>query len=165
MDSGNLGRIEQEIRQHPGITKSELCRKTELAWGTVTHHVHMLLRKGAVVGHRARGRLHLSVPEARTMLPAQAALADPERARILAYLGSHPVPQGPSLLGKELGLDRRVVRRHLHHLETAGLIKGDGYYHPRFFIPELDTELPFGTNGNQKSDGSEVVFAHGFQSR
>lgn len=129
---GTRDRLLRLVEQDPGIHKSELHRRSGVGWGTLTHHLTVLLRHGRLRGVQ-HGKFFLLFasdrrPEAELYL---AALRDPLRQTILSRLGAGG-EMGIQQLSTELNLSRKVVRRHLTLLGGMGLVERTSDYRPRF---------------------------------
>jgi predicted transcriptional regulator len=124
------------VQRSPGIHKSELHRASGLGWGTVTHHLDVLLRHGRLKGVKRGKLLHLFPPDRRPEAELYlAALRDPMHQSILSRLGE-PAAAGDGAgiqeLSRALNLSRKVVRRHLTALGDLGLVERTAEYRPRF---------------------------------
>src|SRR5688500_5995596 len=114
-------RIVETVAQHPGASKSEVCRLTGLSWGTVSHHLAVLAREGAVVSKPAGSAVRFRLPG----VTSQQALI----VRLLS--GDIPLRLVEELAGRPglrlrdltlaLGVSRKIIRRHLMTLEEAGV--------------------------------------------
>lgn len=118
------------VQRSPGIHKSGLHRASGLGWGTLTHHLDVLLRHGRLKGVKRGKLLHLFPPDRRPEAELYlAALRDPMHQSILSRLGEAARIQE---LSRELNVSRKVVRRHLTALGDLGLVERTAEYHPRF---------------------------------
>ncbi|MHB8632845.1 MAG: ArsR family transcriptional regulator [Thermoplasmatota archaeon] len=130
-----LGLVERE----PGIHKSALKRELGLGWGTISYHLEMLRRRGAIK-MRAQGRqvgvFPSRVPDGH--MPWLAALREAVPQGILTRLAERPEARIDEL-SEDLGLSRRIVRRHLTDLTAQGLVRGPlGVSRNRFRLGEGD---------------------------
>lgn len=117
------GDILEILRQRRGAHKSELCRLINRGWGTVGHHVYVMVQDG-YVETEVHGRLLWvflpGIPEAeRDWIVATRV---PERLRLLELLGLKRVASIESL-SNELALSKKAIRTHLGHLRSAGAVK------------------------------------------
>lgn len=55
----------------------------------------------------------------------------PYTNRIIQFLTDFP-NSGPSMIGARLDVSTKTVRRHLDALSEAGVVEGDGAYHPKY---------------------------------
>lgn len=124
------------LQHEPGLTKSQLCRALDLSWGTVSHHVRLLERTGALVRRRLFGRDRLFLPDVTGDDMALGQLARHAGVtRLLDLLAQRP-GVGIQALALTLDVDRRMVRRHLDLLIENGLVAQTPDYRPRFFVIE-----------------------------
>lgn len=123
---GNAARqaILAAAREHPGLSRSEILRRTGLSWGAVAHHVAAMVARGelqaATLGKRPF--YHAAEPDA-GLLPLRRLLrAEPAAQSVLRLLnqgGAYSVQE----LSRVLGVGRKTVRRHVAALVEAGLAK------------------------------------------
>lgn len=128
----NRQRLLALIREAPGIHKSELKRRTGLAWGTVNHHVEALVRQGAVVKHRAGSLAMFACPGKDRADPA---LLLPAHQRMLQFIRNQTFAN-QALICRKLDLGREATRSQLNLLLAAGLVSTDGAYHPRYWAAQ-----------------------------
>lgn len=124
------------LRSEPGLTKSQVCRRLNLAWGTVSHHTRVLERDGALARRRILGfnRYYTSDargPELQLMPLLRESLVPYLLQRVEATPGI-----GIQKLSRELGLGRKVIRRQLESMVEAGLVERSSDYRPKFFVLE-----------------------------
>ncbi|MFA5943289.1 MAG: ArsR family transcriptional regulator [Candidatus Thermoplasmatota archaeon] len=129
---GTRERLLKLIQEHPGIHQSELAKRAEIPWGSVSHHLHQLKCAGRISTLR-RGSRYLVYPASIETNPYLPLLREPAVARIISHL------QGPNSkriaeLTQETGLSRKVVARGLRKLHGAGLAARSDDYHPRFWL-------------------------------
>lgn len=130
------GQIVRVVTEDPGIHKSELCRTLRLAWGTISHHLHVLEKKGLVQSVTSGRNVHVFPPDVPSQhLPWLAMVRDDAGALIVEALAERPEAQVTDLTGR-LGLSRKVVRRHLLALDEAGLVVRDGRHRAHYRIEE-----------------------------
>lgn len=128
--------IVNTLRHAPGLTKSQLCRRLQLSWGTISHHVAVLEDARAIVRRRVRGRRRLFLPEVASDAVALHDLAlTPLVPPILARVRESP-GIGVQALATAISVDRRVIRRHLDLLIESGLLAQTRDYRPRFYLVE-----------------------------
>ena len=129
------------LRHHPGLTKSQLCRSLDLAWGTITHHVRVLEASGLLEQHRIHGKRRLFLAglstEQRNWSVLVASGVVPE---LLRRIEAEP-GIGIIELATALRLNRRFVRRNLDLLIESGLVAQTTDYRPRFFVVERQRAL------------------------
>lgn len=127
-------RILDAVGREPGIHKSELCRRLELGWGTVSYHLDVLCRDERVRiledGREAR-IFDGDLPE--NQMVWIASLREELGQSLVARLQELP---GSRLkeLATSLGASRKVVRRHLDRLHEGGLVTAQGEHHPRYSL-------------------------------
>ncbi len=133
--------IVNTLRHEPGITKSQLCRRLGLAWGTISHHVQLLETTGVVERQRINGRKRLFLAglsrEEQAWSQLVRSLVVPELVRRIEAqpgIGIHD-------LANALRLNRRLVRRNLDRLIESGLVGQTTDYRPRFFVVERQRAL------------------------
>ncbi len=114
----------EQVRERPGIHKSELCRALDLAWGTVTYHLRLLEKRGQL-RCIARGRQVNIFPAGVPELHMRWLSALREDIGILPALADG-LEAKVGDLSSELGLPRRIIRRHLANLEEDGFISKEG---------------------------------------
>jgi predicted transcriptional regulator len=132
-------RVLGEISQEPGITKQEVCGKTELAWGTINYHVDNLLDANLVKSFRAHPFCHLFLPEIPDeVLPAIAALRRPNADRIMENLGE---PQQLRDLQQSVGIGKNAIRSHLCRFQDAKLVKVSQDKHRKYRVNEAFVSL------------------------
>lgn len=106
----------------PGIHKSALVRTLDMGWGTLNHHLRRLRKDQAVRLEKSTGRevrvfpSHMDATERRWLAAMR------EDAAILGALRVTP-DVGVCALSDRVGLDRRLVRRHLLRLSDAGIVE------------------------------------------
>lgn len=125
------------VIETPGIHKSELCRRLELSWGTVSHHVSMMSRNGLLDAVRNGRELSLFPPQvAERFQTVFLALREDGSNELLALLASGK-PQPLSSLSRALNCSRKVVRRQLAQLQEAGVVhRGTGHLGRFYLAPE-----------------------------
>jgi predicted transcriptional regulator len=123
------------LQQHPGLHKSELARALGLGWGTISYHLQVLCQTGAVQQMRRGRRLRLfpgGMDEKQMRLLC--AMRQDVQNDILKALTFSPGAAAESL-ADELGLSRRLIRRHLASLEEDGIV--DALHVPRTDVTNL----------------------------
>ena len=124
------------LRHQPGLTKSQVCRALDLSWGTVSHHVRVLLGSGALIRRTLLGRSRLFLgSSAGEDLAFDQLARHPWMPRLLDQLAQQP-GVGIQALARGLDLDRRIVRRHLDVLIASGLVAQTQDYRPQFYVIE-----------------------------
>ncbi|MFA5943286.1 MAG: hypothetical protein WC876_02340 [Candidatus Thermoplasmatota archaeon] len=129
--------IFEALRQRDGgAHKRELCRITGLGWGTVGHHVYMLVRASALVTEVHGRQLWVFLPElGRGDRDWLVATRTPSRKRLLDYIHSSQ-PKTINALSDEMAMSRKVIRTHLQHLQRYGAVKPDEDYPPKYTTVE-----------------------------
>lgn len=120
------------IQAQPGITKVELQGATELASGTIAHHLRVLRRHQRIEIVRVGRCLHVAAVNFNHRMDGQDLLAVPIARRIVAALASAQYPTGPAAIGRHVGTTARRVQGQLDHLVKAGLLESEPGYHPRY---------------------------------
>lgn len=124
------------LQREPGLTKSQLCRRLQLSWGTISHHVALLEESRLVLRKPLHGRRRLflpSVSEATVVLHELA--RNPLVPPLLAHVRETP-GIGIQALAKSMSVNRRIIRRHLDLLIKSGLMAQTRDYRPRFYLIE-----------------------------
>jgi predicted transcriptional regulator len=124
--------VESTIRDRPGITRSELCRRLGLGWGTVGYHVLWLLRERRIYEARSRRRIFLyaaTVGEERQLTMRLHWQDTP--GRILRELQAAHA-RGLEDLVRSTGLSHRALRTSLQELVQAGLLERSASYHAKY---------------------------------
>lgn len=117
-------RILREILASPGIHKSDLCRRTSLAWGTIGYHLQVLRRQGKISTLRVGSRLYISPSTVHhNDAYAYAALRQDDAQQLLRRVNQGPC--GMLEAATHLNLSRKIVRRHANMLIDSGLLSRD----------------------------------------
>lgn len=120
------------IRKNPGIHKSELCRITGLAWGTVGHHLRVLKKEDSIQVFHVGRVVHVTPSNVAELMQTHPALLAPDARKILHSLAQSKFDLGPTSIARDLDMTTKQVRKHLSSLQKSGLVEEDGAYHPRF---------------------------------
>lgn len=110
------------LEQRKGVHKSELCRLTGKGWGTISHHVYVLVKNGQIVTEVHGRLLWVFLPETtaaeRDWIVATGV---PDRLRILDRIRGQ---QGATIeaLSTEMAVSKKVIRTHLSHLRRVGAV-------------------------------------------
>lgn len=124
------------LGEDPGLTKSQLCRRIGLAWGTVSHHLRTLEAEAAVVRRHLLGRTRLFPAGLAEGAALQHVLASsPLLPALLASVHKDP-GVGVQDLARALGVNRHGIRSGLGVLMESGLVARTHDYRPRFFVVE-----------------------------
>lgn len=124
------------LQREPGLTKSQLCRRLQLSWGTVSHHVSILEESRAILRKPLHGRRRLFLPNISEETVVRHELArNPLVPPLLSNVRENP-GIGIQALAASLSVDRRVIRRHLDLLIASGLMAQTRHYRPRFYLVE-----------------------------
>lgn len=142
--------IREEILNHPGTYRKQLCRRLGISWGAVSYHIQILKATGVVMEHGHRGR-HLLFPDGfpRDARRRASALSGPRRKRLFDIL-QRDGRQGIQALSKRLGLSREVIRRILEDFQEQGLVRREPGHHGKFMLRNPPQERP--VLGNQRHD-------------
>lgn len=146
--------ITNAVSCHPGATRSQLCRLTGLAWGSVAHHVDAMKARGELVAVRRGARelhFHPLTPAAHRHILA--VLCDRLALRIVEKMRQTD-SLGIQRLAGSLEESRKTVRRHLSILRDAQLLEESDDYRPRFHLtPEAARWLDQTAQGLEPIDG------------
>lgn len=124
------------LQREPGLTKSQLCRRLQLSWGTISHHIAILEQDRALVRKRVLGSRRLFLPNVSEDTAVLHELArNPLVPPLLASVRENP-GIGIQALAASLSVNRRVIRRHLNLLIESGLMAQTRHYRPRFYLVE-----------------------------
>lgn len=127
-------RIVEEVERTPGIHKRKLCRRIDMPWATLRHHLQALEDAGLVKSHRQGRQVHLfpaSLPEGVRAL--RVAETDPLSRTILGELREHGLLR-VSDIQRRHGHCRKTIRRHLDKLAKAGLVRRTMSRQARYFL-------------------------------
>lgn len=131
----------QAVSQSPGVHKSELQERTGLAWGTLTHHLHQLHRRGEISmlkdGHRV------------ALFPSRIPSENREALSLLAQPQARSVLRCIQKMGKasiqdvvaELGGSRKPIRRCMLALQERGVLLRQGSGWGQFEVQEGATDI------------------------
>jgi len=126
------------IHASPGLTKSELVRKTGMPWGTIWYQVDKLEKNGLIQTLKRRKEVSLfptGIGPNRIRWLAE--IRRPESAAILQMFRSK---RELTILDavEHAGISRRVARERLATLLEAGITEPRGNGRPRFALnPEV----------------------------
>ncbi len=130
-------RIVEAVRKNPGVNKSDLARKLGHSWGTMSHHIQSLSRRGELRPFRDGRELLLFPPDIPgSQLRQLAALQGEAPVAILGFLRRNE--RGIQELCTLVGKSRKVVRKILHDMDEAGLVARGPGLHGKFFIVESE---------------------------
>lgn len=119
-------RIFTYIQEHPGANFREVARKTDIAAGTVRHHLTVLERAGHVVEHPHQGTVRLFENHGRFdhNWADVVLLREPPLLKLHAWLAEHPgSPQKAALEAMEaVGWSRSTTQHRLARLVEGGLV-------------------------------------------
>lgn len=110
------------LRHEPGLTKSQICRRLNLSWGGVWHHVRRLESDGEIIRKNLYGWTGLfaaSTPRLEMLLFPL--LRDDASLSILGILRDNPWLRVQDVT-KLSRLGRKQVRRRLRFLHAAGIL-------------------------------------------
>ena len=129
-------RVLRAIEECQGITKAEICRKSGLSWGTVSHHVRQLTRAGAIRFQATDRRIYLfGADVASSQMTLMRLMRDETTQRILDHVRVHP-RTGIQDLSRALRLSRHTVRRYMSDLVDAHVLLRTDDYRPKFSVSE-----------------------------
>jgi predicted transcriptional regulator len=134
----NGPRTRQEIltllRAEPGLTKTQLCSRLDLAWGTIHYHLRLLREEQEIVERSAWGRRRFYTADTPTpealLLPL---LRDGTAPQIISAVHESP-GIGIGGLSHRLAMSRKVVRRHLSALVGTGVLEKTPQFRARYFV-------------------------------
>jgi DNA-binding MarR family transcriptional regulator len=130
------------VQTDPGIHKSDLCRMAGLSWGSVSHHLQVLLREGLVRVHTVGKRTLVFPPDVdECHWSALCALRDARAVAVVEALRKQPRAR-LGQLQEALRLDAKTVRRLLQRLEQAAIVQKHGYARPQFSLRAEAGEMP-----------------------
>ena len=122
------------LQQRKGVHKSELCRLTGKGWGTISHHVYVLIKAGQIITEVHGRLLWVFLPDVpKTERDWIVATHVPDRLRILdRILGQ----RGTTIeaLSSEMAVSKKVIRTHLSHLRRVGAVSRSRD-HPQKYEP------------------------------
>lgn len=130
----NRAKILALIHQSGGIHRSAIVRSTGLSWSTVYHHVSKLSRMRLVREIKYGSRKYVAPASTFEEALATPSLLLSDSARILGVVRVMGAV-GPTVLGRELNLSSKTIRRRLESLVRDGLLESDTGYHPRYRLP------------------------------
>ena len=119
---GTRLQIFEAICDNPGLSKTDICDATDLAWGTIHYHLKLLHEHNHVRSFEGSGQLHIfpaSVSEENGRWIV--AMRDQQVGPILKALAD----TGEARLGQVAdvtGVSRKTVRRHLGNLCDTGVV-------------------------------------------
>lgn len=157
---GTRQRVLERIEKTPGIHKSALQRDLGLGWGTVSYHLEQLRRAGRIKS-LVRGRqvrlFPAGIPEAH--MRWLSALREDVPQGILGRLAQEP-GTGLAALADDLGVSRRLIRRHLTNLAQDGLVAPGAFgVEPGFRVE--DPNMLEGLRRHLPSDAGPKGMPHG----
>lgn len=124
LDHGVRAQIFDAIRATPGINASELSRRLNVAWGTVTHHLAKL-RAERLIALRLVGRQKCYFPNGGAYTPVEmdvmSATKHPTARRIAEHLVAHGA-RGHREICDALRLSPALVSFHARKLVAAGVL-------------------------------------------
>lgn len=123
------------LRKHPGASVTEICAANRLGWGSVQYHLLQLQRSELVqamlVGH---SRAFFASPMEESRMKTIAILRKPAARKISSAIIDQPGIRQKELLVR-VHLTRRVFRRHMNRLLSAGLVNEDLGTRERTYVP------------------------------
>jgi DNA-binding IclR family transcriptional regulator len=129
------------LRHEPGLTKSQLCRRLDLSWSSVWHHVHRLEEEGQVIRKNLYGWTGLyaaSTPRLEMLLLPL--LRDAAALSILGILREHPGSRIQDM-ARRSPLSRKQIRRRLGYLHAAGLVDRSDEFQAKFRVRDDVLEM------------------------
>jgi predicted transcriptional regulator len=120
------------LRQRKGVHKSELCRLTGKGWGTISHHVYVLIEAGQIITEVHGRQLWVFLPDIpETERDWIVATHVPDRLRILDRILGHRGATIEALSG-EMAVSKKVIRTHLSHLRRIGAVSRSKDHPPKY---------------------------------
>lgn len=147
----NGPRTRQEIlnlvRDAQGLTKTELTARLGLAWGTVHHHLRVLVRERQLVQRRTLGwSRYFTTDVGGVEFGLMPLLREDLVPALIERVRQNP-GIGIQSLSADLGISRKIVRSRLERLVETGLLERSEHYRPRFYIREApgppEADFPF----------------------
>lgn len=124
------------LTHEPGITKSQLCRRLNLSWSSIWHHVRRLDEEKLLVSKTLYGRTRLYIAAATArevaLLPL---LREEANLRILGILAENPGLRIQEV-SRATQLTRKQVKRRLKFMHVAGLVDRTGEFQAKFSVRE-----------------------------
>lgn len=120
------------VRQRKGVHKSEICRLTGKGWGTISHHVYVLIKAGQIITEVHGRLLWVFLPDIpKTERDWIVATHIPDRLRLLDRILGH---RGATIeaLSTEMAVSKKVIRTHLSHLRRIGAVSRSKDYPPKY---------------------------------
>ncbi len=128
-------RIQEAVRKHPGMSKSDLARHLGQSWGSMSHHVRRLAHQGDLRSFRDGRVLRIFPPDVPSgCLRQLAALQHEVAVEVLQLLAD--ADRGIQELVDRVGCSRKVVRKVLQDLDGAGLVERAPGAHGKFHLLE-----------------------------
>lgn len=124
LDNKRREEVHALVRDHPGITLTQIAQRTGLGWGTVVYHLDRLERAAYIVTERASGRRCYfpigAIPrESRASLGA---LQQETTRDVAAFVASRPGATQSDLC-EGLGLSASAASKQVSKLESVGLVR------------------------------------------
>lgn len=122
------------LREHPGLHKSEIARRTGISWGNVGHHLERLQQERLLRPFREGRRVHWFPPDLSARHHYGLSILNND------YVGEaiQSLRHQPGLtlhgLAEQLDISQKVASRVLRQLEEAGYVRHQGP--DRIFIQE-----------------------------
>lgn len=140
----------------PGLTKSQLCRKIGLAWSTISHHIRVLESDGRLMRREIHGWTRMYVSSTPTLeMELMPLLRDNFIPQLLQELERRP-GIGIQTLSATFGISRKVIRRQLNALVSAGAVSKTATYRPKYFVAERVNGVPMFTRPDLKGEATVI---------
>lgn len=119
-------RIFAYIQEHPGANFREVSRQTEIAAGTVRHHLTVLERAGHIVEHPHQGTIRLFENHGKfdANWVDAVLLREPPLAKLHAWIQEHPGSAQKDVLEamEQAGWSRSTTQHRLARLVSGGVV-------------------------------------------
>lgn len=110
------------LTDRKGLHKSELCRQTGKGWGTIGHHVYVLVQAGRIITEVHGRQLWVFLPD----IPKAerdwiVTTHVPDRLRLYEKLlgrGGATIER----LSSEMAVSKKTIRTHMSHLRRVGAV-------------------------------------------
>ncbi len=118
----------RHILDKPGVNKSQMCIRFDIAWGTCTYHVEVLERTRRIRRVALGRQVHLfGASIDYVSAQRRSALLQPHARDVVLALGADRQSCVKDIMDRS-HLSRRLVTNRLRELQKAGLVEcyGDG---------------------------------------
>lgn len=142
LENGVRQQIFHLIQENPGINVSEISRRLDVAWGTVTHHLQKL-RQEKMVGIRVASNQKCYFPNGGTYTPREMDVMSATKHPTAKQIAEFLVRNGPTSHGaiaSALELTPALVSFHMEKLVGNGIVERRREGRSTIFSP-LETTL------------------------